>query len=163
MEKNQAYAALEKQFESEYAEKNSTVDVYDEEFLKNAIRIFCVEAGIKASGSSVSCADKAAYIVALNLIRSPNLRKENRISLPNAWAEKLLTPAEQRRRTIAFEIIQDNQAAGSTISDSITRISKKKNVSFETARKAYYENQAMRDMMAKRKVEEDMRNEDSKN
>lgn len=141
MADNLEYEELTKLFESEYGTKTDD----DEEFLKNAIRIFCIETFRAAGSGQMTHGTKAALVIAQRLMRVPDLRKTFGTSFPSAFFDKakMRTPAEKRRRAIAFEILTDLEKEGGTLAAAIERVANKRNVSVEKARQSYYENKLL--------------------
>lgn len=141
MADNLEYEELTKLFESEYGTKTDD----DEEFLKNAIRIFCIETMRTADRKNLTPGTKAALVIATRLMRLPDLRKTYSTSFPSAFYDKtkLLTPAEKRRRTIAFKILTDLEKEGGTLTAAIERVADKMHVSIQKARQSYYENKGL--------------------
>lgn len=110
----------------------------DKEFLHDAVYLFCIET--MRMGTPVTAQQKAAFTLVKRLMAFPENRKSWAIDLPYVFMAKedALTPSEIKRRSIAFEVVQQVWE-GAKVTHAIADVAAKHKKSPQKIAKDYYE------------------------
>lgn len=114
--------------------------INDTEFIRDAVMVFSLGA-LREPDELVflDAYKKAARVIANELMRVPD-RKTGLISFPSVFfdKDKMLTPAEMKRRAIAFDVWKMVNE-GAPVTHAIARVATDKNFSPQKISKDYYD------------------------
>ncbi|MBB5506703.1 hypothetical protein [Paraburkholderia atlantica] len=110
----------------------------DDEFLKQAIQIFCVSAF--KDEPIIGVAQKAARALAIRLLQPPDDEKNWRVTLPcpDEKKETMLTEKQKKSRSIAFEVCS-LILAGEKMTHAAAQVAARRHVSTQKVNGDYYE------------------------
>ena len=133
------YERILSDFESDFDKNNYSYR--DDEFMKLAIQVFCIETLKEIPEESrKSIQQKAALSVIQRLMAIPELKKEWLVTFPYPWMdkEKSLSEKEIKRRKIGFRVwklIED----GAKVTHAIAKVAADIGVSAQKVAKDYYD------------------------
>ncbi|CAG4925739.1 hypothetical protein [Paraburkholderia saeva] len=129
----------EKEFERRYDEHGLCGPLDDDEFLKLAIDVFI--GGAFATTEPLSIEQKAARSIAMRFLQVPDDEKNWRVTFPvtNWDKDQILTPKQRQSRARGFEICE-RVRRGEMVTHAMTQVAAARLISYDTAKKSYYEN-----------------------
>lgn len=114
--------------------------INDDDYIRDAVMIFSLGA-IREPEVPIflDAYKKSIRVIANELMRVPD-RKTGKISFPSVFfdKDKMLTPAEMKRRAIAFDVWQLVIKEGVPVTHAIARVASERHYSSQKVTKDYY-------------------------